>query len=145
MKIGVIGYSAQKFDEQEALEILRSFFSTLPTESEIVVGYTDLGIPGLAVKVAREFGFKVRAVANQKDLQPKYANNHPDVDVLVTDDEWVEREDESPWFVDYVDKILRIGGGNQSKNEQAIAGARGKEVIYHELFASFTLANRRLD
>jgi hypothetical protein len=132
MKVGVIGYSAQKFDEQEALTILRSLFSNLPTDSEIVSGYTNLGIPGLAYKVAREFGFSCTGVACQK---AKEYQCFP-CDKVVMDDCWVEWGDESHYFLQYCDSFIRIGGGNQSKNEHAHAIAMGKEVIYHELFAS---------
>jgi len=129
MKVGVIGYSAQKFDEQEALTILRSLFSNLPTDSEIVSGYTNLGIPGLAYKVAREFGFSCTGIACQK---AKEYQCFP-CDKVVMDDCWVEWGDESQTFLEYCDQFLRIGGGAQSIREAEIARQMGKSVIYHEM------------
>jgi hypothetical protein len=129
MKVGVIGYSAQSFNQEEALAILRSLFSNLPTDSEIVSGYTNLGIPGLAYKVAREFGFSCTGIACQK---AKEYQCFP-CDKVVMDDCWVEWGDESPYFLQYCDSFIRIGGGNQSKNEHALAIALGKEVVYYEL------------
>ena len=132
MKIGVIGYSGQSFNTDEALVILRSFFSTLPAGTEIVSGYTDLGIPGLAYKVAREYGFSCTGIACQK---AKEYTCFP-CDKVIMDDEWSEWGDESSDFLQYCDTFIRIGGGNQSKNEHSLAVAMGKEVVYHELIAS---------
>ena len=129
MKVGVIGYSAQKFDQEEALTILRSLFSNLPTDSEIVSGYTNLGIPGLAYKVAREFAFSCTGIACQK------AKEHQcfPCDKVVIDDEWLKWGDESDFFLNYCDSFIQIGGGKQSFYEAESARQRGKTVIYHEL------------
>jgi hypothetical protein len=140
--IGVVGYSGQKFDVAEAERLLRIEFDDLlqsfpfePYEVEVVSGYTNIGIPEIAFRLAKEYGFTTRAIANQKDLQPKYNGQHPDVNCVVLNDEWVERGQESEYFVKYCHMFVQIGGGKQSFAEMEEAARQGKKVIYHPLEA----------
>lgn len=128
-KIGVMGYSSQKFDEEKALKVLRTYFSYLPADTEIVSGFTDLGIPGLAYKVAREFGFYCTGIAS---IKAKNYDCFP-VDTLIMDDDWVNWGDESLAFLDYCDSFLKIGGGQQSKQEAELALFMDKMVLSYEL------------
>ena len=69
LRIGVVGYSGQKFDEDEARRLLESALddavSEHPGAQRIVVvsGLTDLGIPALAYRIATARGWQTAGVA----------------------------------------------------------------------------------
>jgi hypothetical protein len=129
MKIGIVGFSAQKFDITKAKMILLEELSKLPEGSEVVSGLTYLGIPGLAYDVAESLGIKTVGVACEK------AYNYPCFEV---DEEYIvgaEWGDESKTFLDYCDAILRIGGGKQSFAEVEEARSMGKPVIEYDMEA----------
>ena len=57
IKIGVVGYSAQKFDEAEAERMLKEAYNIINSQyagksKAVVSGLTDLGIPALAYREA---------------------------------------------------------------------------------------------
>ena len=58
MRIGVIGYSAQKFDEDEALKLINKAFDKISSDHHLVIsvvsGWTNLGIPAIAYREAKE-------------------------------------------------------------------------------------------
>lgn len=59
LRIGVVGYSSQKFDEDEAKLILESVFDVIeykfPKQNKVIIsGLTNLGIPKLAYEEARK-------------------------------------------------------------------------------------------
>lgn len=57
-KVGVIGYSKQKFDKAKAKKLLRQGFRKFDVKAgdEVVSGLTDLGIPAIAYRLADEVG-----------------------------------------------------------------------------------------
>jgi hypothetical protein len=136
--IGVVGYSGQKFDTVEAERLLRIEFDNLiqafsfePSDIEIVSGYTNLGIPGLAYKLAREYGFSCTGIASQK------AKNYEcfPCDVVILDDDWLNWGDESETFLGYCDCFIQIGGGKQSFAEMEAAKKLDKAIVYYPLEA----------
>lgn len=138
LRVGIVGFSAQKFDLVLAEQLIRKEFDELllsfseePADIEIVSGYTDLGIPGLAYKLAREYGFGCVGIACQK------AKNYEcfPCDIVILDDTWLNWGDESETFLDYCHMFLQFGGGKQSKAEMEEAARQGKKIIYHELEA----------
>lgn len=132
LRIGVVGYSVQQFDEQMALEHLREAYDTLATDypyhqKVIVSGLTALGIPLLAYQEAVHRCWKTVGIACAK------AADYPCFPVdekRIVGEEWGE---ESAIFLDSIDVLLRIGGGKQSQRETAEMKARGKRVLEYEL------------
>ena len=116
MKLGIVGYSSGKFDEAEAkLLILKGIMQTELTTgkliSELVTGLTDQGIPGLAYHLVDDMDIKTIGIACSK------ASDYPCFDVdqeIIVGDDW---GDESETFLDYIDALVRIGGGPQSMEE----------------------------
>ncbi|MBI4148037.1 hypothetical protein HY490_01990 [Candidatus Woesearchaeota archaeon] len=49
---------------------------------------------------------------------------------IIVGDNW---GDESPVFLNYIDVLVRVGGGAQSKRETAETKSRGKPVIEYDL------------
>lgn len=119
-RIGVVGYSGQKFDTDKArqliatgIDALLSMQYDLPVTVEIVSGLTDLGVPAIAYRYAVEQGYRTVGVAAKKaanyDLFPV------DEKILVGEN-W---GDESPTFLAKIDAMLKVGGGKQSEREFA--------------------------
>lgn len=134
--VGVVGYSNQDFDETEATIILEEAFDDIETEyvdngdfeSIVVVsGLTNIGIPSIAYQVADERGYETVGVA------PDEASEYElyDVDEIY----WVGETfgDESQAFIDMIDVIIRVGGGEQSKREVEMAEEDDLSVIEYDL------------
>jgi hypothetical protein len=134
LKIGVTGYSAQKFDTIEAQRMLREAYDTLQTQfpdrpKAVISGLTDLGIPGLAYKEAVTRGWRTVGIACSK------ASEYPCFPVdekVIVGTEWGQ---ESPRFLDDLEVLVRVGGGGQAKKETAETKARGKPVLEYDLEA----------
>ena len=121
MKIGIVGYSSGDFDIDMADELVSlglAYMSfRLGNENlkgcELVSGLTDVGIPGIAYKKATDLGLKTVGIACS--LASEYDCFPVDSKIIVGDD-W---GDESKTFIDYIDAIIRVGGGKQSFEEVA--------------------------
>jgi hypothetical protein len=132
LRVGVVGYSGQKFDEEVATMMLNLAFSRLdmqydPEHIEIVSGLTALGIPKLAYELATTLGYFTRGVAC------KLANDYPCFDcdmVEIIGDNW---GDESEHFLSTIDVLVRVGGGKQTMAETNIAKERGIAIIEFDL------------
>lgn len=132
LKIGVVGYSAQKFDESEAIKLLKEAYDFLDQQytdrcKVIVSGLTDLGIPALAYREAVQRGWKTIGIACSKAYD--YECFPVDEKILVGDD-W---GDESQTFLDSIDVLVRVGGGKQAIKETTEMKSRGKQVIEYNL------------
>lgn len=139
VNIGVMGYSDGKFDKEFAktklligigLACTGLYSGNLskpnPTVN-IVSGYTDIGIPSIAYKIADNMGFRKTGIAC------KLATQYPLAvcdEIMIVGDTW---GDESQVFIDYCDIFVVIGGGDQTKSEMKMASDQGKRVIYFEL------------
>ena len=126
LKLGVAGYSGQKFDQKKAVRLLISGIdrflkdNDLPKEEKIAIvsGYTDLGIPGLAYRIGKRRGYHLVGLSAQATLQYKL---YPVDEKIIKGTEF---GDESKFFLSYIDGLLKVGGGKQSAEE--FAGFRKK-------------------
>ena len=78
VNIGVVGYSAQKFDEKLAREKLNDAFDKVVSENPekeyyLFSGLTDLGIPGLAYKEAAKRNWHLVGIACKKAEKYQWA------------------------------------------------------------------------
>lgn len=119
MKIGVVGFSQNNIDEALARNILiNAFHQILERHShhqsiEIVSGLTNIGIPKIAYQIADEFGFIKVGISAARALQVKCGIYHVDQQII----EGKEFGDESITFINYIDFLIRVGGGKQSHQE----------------------------
>lgn len=116
LRIGVIGYSAQEFDEKKAKEEIIKAFDKIEKKYSmedycVVSGYTNLGIPQIAYQEATKRKWKTVGVACKKSSN--YDTFPCDEEIIVGED-W---GDESERFLQEIDCIVKIGGGEQSKKE----------------------------
>lgn len=128
--VGVVGYSSQKFDEKKAEELLKNEFEKLKQSGKnisIVSGLTDLGIPKIAYKLAKQFGFFTVGIACEKAYE--YDCFPVDKKIIIGED-W---GDESQTFLKQIEMLIRIGGGKQSLAEVEEAKKKGVTIIEYEL------------
>lgn len=116
ISIGVIGYSAQKFDQNLAEGLLKEYLSWMTsihgrTNIELVSGLTDLGIPRIAYQVAKSLGLRTVGIACSK---ARDYNCWPVDEELIIGDDW---GDESKTFLDRITHMVKCGGGKQSETE----------------------------
>lgn len=133
LSVGVMGFSGAKFDTQKAFQNLNQAFEVIGVLAspimpiEIVSGLTDLGIPGMAYRLALSNGWKTVGIACAK------ANDYscfPCNEVQIVGKRWGA---ESRRFIKRCDIFIRVGGGDQSFKEIAMAKALGKPVIEFDL------------
>lgn len=126
--IGVVGYMGN-FDEKEATEKLREAFqeATKGKGNEpirVVSGLTNEGVLALAYQIAQERGWRTAGVACEEG--EKYPQFNVD-DKIIKGKNW---GDESQTFLDECQALIRIGGGNQSRNEAKLFKQQGKGPTY---------------
>lgn len=132
LRIGVTGYSAQKFDSDEAQRMLREAYDQIdaryPDKRKAVVsGLTDLGVPALAYREATRRGWRTVGIACSKASEyPCY----PVDERIIEGNEWGQ---ESPRFLSTLEILVRVGGGGQAKRETAETKTMGKPVIEYDL------------
>ena len=129
MNIGIIGYSAQKFDEHEATQILDALLQPYYGLSDVTIisGLTDLGIPAIAYRLAANNGLTTGGIACAKAT---HYDCFPCDWVNIIGDDWGY---ESKSFLNILDLLIRVGGGKQSLAEVNLAKAIGIPVIEREL------------
>lgn len=132
LNIGVVGYSGGKFDEKIAKALLAIAFDVVEENHKdddymIVSGYTDMGIPALAYRMAEKREWKTMGIACEKYKEnPCY-----DVDkVIIEGEDWGA---ESETFLDNIDVFIRVGGGKQSMEETEEAKKRKIPVYEYDL------------
>ncbi len=118
MKIGVVGFSRNQFDQKAArtklkmhLEIILS--THLASELELVSGYTNMGVPRIAYQIADELGITTTGFSAKQALRVRAGLYPVDKKIIVGE----RFGDESEAFVAYIDLLIRIGGGPQSRHE----------------------------
>jgi hypothetical protein len=114
-RIGIVGYSGQKFDAFEATNILHEALKKRlvghPEGCAVVSGYTDLGIPGIAYRIAEKLGMSTVGIACKKAYEnPRF----PCDEVIIEGEDW---GDESPVFLANIAEMIKVGGGKQSVAE----------------------------
>lgn len=119
MKIGVVGFSQDNIDESLARNILSQSFQQLIARYphhepiEIVSGLTNIGIPKIAYQIADELHFIKVGISAERALHVKCGIYPVDQQII----EGKEFGDESMTFIDYIDCLIRVGGGKQSHRE----------------------------
>jgi len=100
------------FDAANILyEALSDRFKEHPDGCSVVSGYTDVGVPGIAYRVAGKFGMETIGIACSKAYDhPRY----PCDEVIIVGDDW---GDESKTFLASIDELIKVGGGKQSEAE----------------------------
>jgi len=142
--IGVLGYSAQKFDVMKAGTLIKKGFIDLISKYntdfkpvEIVSGLTDVGIPAIAYHLAKHYKYRTIGIAPWIALDPEEDFPiYPVDDQQIIGDTWGE---ESKHFVNYCDVFLRVGGGKQSHQEITLAKQLKKPTLEFELVEGHTV------
>ena len=119
LRLGVAGYSGQKFSEQtarryliEGMDEFVQHFEKDPKEKiEIVSGLTDVGIPALAYRIGEQRGYYLVGITAEQGLEYEL---YPVSKKIIIGQNF---GDESPRFLKYIDGLLKVGGGRQSREE----------------------------
>ena len=132
LRIGVVGYSGQKFNTIKALNLIRKAYDNInslyPKESKTIVsGLSNLGIPAIAFREAIKRKWRTVGISCSKASK---FTCFPVDEKIITGTEWSE---ESPVFLNSIDILVRVGGGNQSITETAEMKRRGKPVFEYDL------------
>ena len=132
-KVGIVGYSGQKFNTERANTIIKKAFDRILFDDEVAIvsGLTAIGIPNMAYKEADRRGWKTIGIACSKAQDYEC---HPCDEIHIVGAEW---GDESSLFLDSIDLLIRIGGGKQSFAECETAKKMGLEVWAFELEPEF--------
>lgn len=126
MNIGFVGYSAAKFDERKAKDIIIKIFDHIDLyhdkeQVKIVSGGTLFGIPKFVYYEAAKRGYKTVGVICKHGWDSD--NELFPVDELYTEGE--DWGDESKKFIEILDHLYKIGGGKQSIKEFEMAKSKG--------------------
>ena len=132
--IGVIGYSEQTFDEEKAREIIEEAYEDIEQEYHndfdefvVVSGLTNQGIPKIAYEVADEMGYRTVGVAPEES----HGMSIYDVDEIVySGSKW---GDESETFINMIDVLVKVGGGEQSEKELQMAKEEDISILEYDL------------
>jgi hypothetical protein len=131
LNVGIVGYSATQFNIGEAELILMELFLSAKKNSgipvNIVSGLTNIGVPKIAYGIAKTYGFYTTGIACSKAFD--YECFPVDTKIIVGDN-W---GDESETFLNYIDILVRVGGGKQSLAEVALAKEKNIPVIEYDL------------
>ncbi len=117
-KIGVVGFSREEFDQEEAKRLLREILARLAKgkareKVELVSGLTNMGVPKLAYHIAVELGFRTVGFSAKQALRAG-CGVYPVDRKMIRGRKYGE---ESQEFIEYIDVLVRIGGGVQSRRE----------------------------
>lgn len=128
IRIGVIGYSKQTFDEGHAgMDIFLALHNIKHTyetkiqkkiQVELVSGLTDIGIPALAYRYAKSvFSDSLVKTVGIACAKAREYPQFPVDEKHIIGTEW---GDESEYFINNIDCLVRVGGGEQSMKEAAM-------------------------
>lgn len=144
LRIGVAGFSGQKFDEEHAQQLLEQGLDKIVAEHPeatsyvLVSGWTDLGIPALAYREAAVRGWNTKGIACGKVNEKNEETGElrfplfPVDESIAVGTEW---SDESETFREDCHLLLCLGGGKQTMAEAADFERHGKRVYKYELEA----------
>ncbi|MCB9637383.1 MAG: hypothetical protein H6728_10405 [Myxococcales bacterium] len=135
LKIGVVGFSSPHFDQEAAKQQLEehlqhvfSVWGVTPEQTELVSGLTNMGVPKLAYQIADTLGMITIGFSAKQALRVK-SGTYPVARRIVVGEKF---GDESEEFVAYVDVMVRVGGGPQSRHEVELFRARFPEAEEQE-------------
>lgn len=117
IRVGLVGYSAGKFDENRAARLIELAFDAIdkffPNNKAfaLVSGLTNVGIPALGYKEAVRRDWKTVGIACAR---AKEYECFPVDEEFIVGEEW---GDESDTFLENIDCLVRIGGGEQANYE----------------------------
>lgn len=122
-KIGVVGFSRPHFDHKIATSRLREHLNCMlkawecaPSETELVSGLTNMGVPRLAYQVGQELGMITVGFSAAQAKRVRCGCYPVDKTIIVGK----RFGDESQDFVGYIDTLIRAGGGPQSRHEVSL-------------------------
>jgi len=131
MNIGFVGYSDEsKYNAIVAKRIVEKIFKTIHDigkDVNIVSGGTALGIPKLVFQESLKYGYPY--IAFMSKLGYEYPLCRCD-QIYAIGNNW---GDESEAFINYIDMLIKIGGGKQSEYEFNLAKEKGIIVEEYEL------------
>lgn len=132
LRIGVVGYVVENFDVSKARGMVKDAYDILDKEypdysKTVVSGLTDVGILGLAYREAVKRKWRTAGVACSKAKGLKW---FPVDEHTIFGSQWA---DESQKFLDSIDALVRIGGGEQSHREIEKVKSMGKRILEYEL------------
>lgn len=118
LKIGVVGFSRNSFDKKTATSKLKAILDKLVENAdnqsiELVSGYTNMGVPKIAYQLADERGLITVGFSASQALRVR-SGLYPVKKKIIVGQKF---GDESDAFVQYIDVLVRIGGGPQSRHE----------------------------
>jgi len=92
MKIGVVGFSRRQFDKKMAILKLRNILEILTlgkdaTNIEIISGYTNMGVPRIAYRLADDMGLKTVGFSAKQALRVR-AGVYPVKEVILVGEYW---------------------------------------------------------
>lgn len=132
-KIGVVGYSNDDIFDHNIAKALLEIALDLVTKVhkskkyEVVSGLTACGIPKLAYEIAdKKEWITVGLTAEEAQQYDCY-------DVSKTIIEGKKFGEESEKFIDYIDCLVRVGGGKQSIKETEMAKEGGLPFYEYDL------------
>lgn len=116
IRIGVVGYSDEDYIPNDLIAKKKiasglGYFDLKDKEVHIVSGLTNMGIPRLAYELARDKGYKTVGITAEE--AKKY-------ELFPVDETFFVGEkfgDESDFFLKYINGLIKVGGGPQSKKE----------------------------
>ena len=136
--VGVSGYFDQKFDEEEAQELLEDALEDIEKEYidtgeydeiAIVSGLTNHGMPKIAYKVADFNGYMTVGIAPNEVHETGY-ELYPVDEIIIEGDKF---GDEIEKYIEHIDVFVRIGGGSQTQMELELAEEEDISVIEYDL------------
>lgn len=122
--IGVAGYCAQEFDRDDARSQLESYLSRhAKIHTAIVSGLSDMGVPGIAYRIAKERNIPTIGIA--AGIARGASNLWPCDKIYFVGQNW---GDESLFFLGKIDELVAYEGGEQTKREVSLAKELGIKV-----------------
>jgi hypothetical protein len=131
IKIGFVGYSNEsKYNESEAKKIIKNIFDKLEKfdqDLQIVSGFTNVGIPKLVYEEAEKRNMYTIGLSAEEAKE--YELHDVNAEIIVGK----KFGDESEFFINYIDALIKIGGGEQSEKELKMAKDKGYYTENHKL------------
>ena len=133
MKIGIVGYSSNHIDEVSGAQLLEREIAKIISSGlavdtvEIVTGLTNIGIPKLAYQIADQKLYTKIGISARQAYQVKCGVYPVDKEIIIGE----VFGDESQTFVDYIEYLLRIGGGKQSAHEVHLFKEKCARLNWH--------------
>ncbi|MBN2052704.1 hypothetical protein JW756_04325 [Candidatus Woesearchaeota archaeon] len=136
LRIGVVGYCPPtRFDEGKAGQLINEAYNRIRIDFSgfdiiVVSGITNCGVLKIAYEQAKKRGWKTAGVGCKKALDFKNNWFPIDEEPVIIGDNW---GDESEYFINSIDALIRVGGGPQSLRESDAVKKMGKPVYEYEL------------